>query len=457
MSRHVFNPEILRAYDIRGVFGRDLDAADAYALGRAFAAHRGPGARIAVGWDGRVSTPTLIERLVPGLIDGGARVLRIGLGPTPMLYFAVARLRCDAGIMVTASHNPPQYNGFKLCLADRPFYGPDLQELAAHAAKGASRIAGGSADDEPILAEYVDFLADAARDWRGRPEIVWDAANGAAAPVLEALLPRLPGRHHLINGRLDGLFPGHPPDPTVPANLAQIKAAMRAHKAGIGLALDGDADRVVAVDAQERMLLGDVVTALLAPPVLKAKPGATVVTDVKASRVMIAEIERLGGKIELWRTGHSLIKARMRESGAPFGGEASGHVFFGHLGNRDDGIYAGLRLVAAATEANGDLAALVDRLPKAETTPEIRLHCPEARKFALVEEVKAKLAASGATMVTVDGVRVTTADGWWLLRASNTGAELVARCESQDQAGLARLKTAVEAALAGVGMAVKLG
>ncbi len=440
---HVFDPTVLREYDIRGVVGETLNADDARAVGRAYAAMVEEGARVCVGYDGRLSSPELEAAVVEGMTASGIQVLRIGLGPTPMLYFAVHHLAADGGLMVTGSHLPPDHNGFKMVLATMPLYGPGIRRLGEIAASGAYRSGAGRAVETPVMDAYVARLFkgyDGVRDLIA----VWDAGNGAAGEVMARLTARLPGRHILINETVDGRFPAHHPDPTVAENLDQLKEVVLRDGCDLGIGLDGDGDRIGVLDGKGRILWADQVMAILVREVLREKPGATIIADVKASQVLFDEISRLGGSPLMWRTGHSLIKAKMAETGAPFAGEMSGHIFFAdRYYGFDDALYAAVRLLGLLSRSGDSLAELSDRLPQLVNTPELRLACPEDRKFAVIDEVKARLREAGAKLNDIDGVRVETADGWWLLRASNTQAVLVARCEAGTAAGLERLKRAL--------------
>jgi phosphomannomutase len=454
---HRFDPTILREYDIRGIVGKTLSAADAGAIGRVFADIVGEagGRRVAIGYDGRLTSPDLEAALVEGLVAGGADVVRVGLGPTPMLYYAAATLDVDGGVMVTGSHNPPDYNGFKLVLQNRPFYGAMIQDLGKRAlALGPPERARGRVEDRAVRDDYIARLA---RDYHGhRPlAVAWDAGNGATGEVVEALTARLPGRHVLLNTRIDGTFPAHHPDPTIPENLAQLIAAVAREGCDLGIGFDGDGDRIGVVDARGRILWGDQLMIVLARDVLARHPGATIIADVKASQVLFDEIARAGGQPLMAATGHSLIKAKLAETGAPLAGEMSGHIFFadGFYGF-DDAVYVAVRLLDILARAPLALADIVDRLPAVVNTPELRFPCPEDRKFAVVGEVRDRLRQAGADMTDIDGVRVRTAEGWWLLRASNTQDVLVARAESQNPEGLARLKRQLGAELGKSGLAL---
>ena len=444
---HRFDPSILREYDIRGIVGKTLTEADAYAIGRVFGGivARAGGTRVAVGYDGRLSSPALEAALVKGLMASGMAVLRIGLGPTPMLYFAATTLATDGAVMVTGSHNPPDYNGFKMMLGKKPFFGRAITALGEMAARGdAVPEAAGRETAEDIRAAYIArLLADYDGGARALT-VVWDPGNGAAGAVLDQLVAGLPGTHTVINGEVDGNFPAHHPDPTVPANLRQLIAAVHGQKADLGIAFDGDADRVGIVDDQGEILFGDQIMVLLARDVLRARPGATIIADVKASQVLFDEIAKAGGAPLMWKTGHSLIKAKMAETGAPLAGEMSGHIFFADRWyGFDDALYAALRLLGIVARMTGRLSEARAALPALASTPELRFDCEETRKFAIVAEVAARLREAGAKVNDTDGVRVQTEDGWWLLRASNTQAVLVARAEASSEAGLERLKAAL--------------
>jgi phosphomannomutase len=452
---HRFDPTILREYDVRGIVGQTLSAADARAIGRTFAitlAEAG-GSRVAVGYDGRLTSPELEAAVVDGLTAEGADVVRIGLGPTPMLYYAAATLGVDGGVMVTGSHNPPDYNGFKFVFQGKSFYGAAIQRLGETAlALGVAGRGGGRVEEHAIRDEYVMRLA---RDYDGDRllTVAWDAGNGATGEVVQELTARLPGRHTLLNEKIDGTFPAHHPDPTIPENLVQLQEAVARERCELGIAFDGDGDRIGVVDSQGRILWGDQLMVVLARDVLTRHPGAPILADVKASQVLFDEIARMGGQPVMAVTGHSLIKAKLAEMGAPLAGEMSGHIFFadGYYGF-DDAIYVAVRLLGILGRSPISLAEMRDQLPAVVNTPELRFACPETRKFEVVREVRERLRQAGAEMTDIDGVRVRTSDGWWLLRASNTQAVLVARAESATDDGLARLKQALAAELAASGV-----
>ncbi|HEU4704395.1 MAG TPA: phosphomannomutase/phosphoglucomutase [Sphingomicrobium sp.] len=450
---HRFHASVLREYDVRGIVGDTLTEADAYALGRSYGAlAKAEGARrIAVGRDGRTHSPGLEAALVDGLTHSGLDVVRVGMGPSPMLYFAAATLGVDGGIQVTGSHNPASYNGFKMLLKGRSVFGEEIQALGRRAAAGEWSDGSGSVEDSDVLDAYADRLVE---DFTGGAfRIGWDAGNGAAGPALEKLIERLPGEHHAIFTEVDGTFPNHHPDPTVEANLSDLKALVAEKNLDFGIAFDGDGDRIGAVDGKGRVIWGDQLLAILAGPVLAECPGATIIADVKASQLLFDRIAELGGTPLMWKTGHSLIKSKMKATGAPLAGEMSGHIFFKHRWyGFDDALYAGVRLIEAVARSGRSLTELMDEMPKSVATPELRFAVEARRKFAVVDEVLERLSADGAKVDATDGARVNTPDGWWLLRASNTQDVLVARAEAKDEAGLERLVAQIDGQLAKSGV-----
>jgi phosphomannomutase len=442
----MLDPTIFREYDIRGIVGKTLTMPGMRSIGRAFGTRvrRAGGRTVAVGYDGRLSSPDLEAALVEGLTATGCSVRRIGLGPSPMLYFATYHLGTDGGMMVTGSHNPPDYNGIKMSLNRRPFFGDDIQSLAALVRAGDFETGSGDAGEATVREAYVARLAEGMNG--DRPlAVAWDPGNGAAGTVLRMLCDRVPGRHVLINDTVDGRFPAHHPDPTVEENLDQLKRTVATERCDLGIAFDGDGDRIGVVDGRGRVIWGDQILTLLARDVLAEVPGATIIADVKSSKVFFDEIARAGGRALMSRTGHSLIKNMMAETGAVLAGEMSGHIFFAHrYYGFDDALYAAVRLLSVIGRSKRSLAELRDGLPHMVNTPEIRIDCPEERKFEVVGEVRDRLkSVPGIAVDDIDGVRVSTADGWWLLRASNTQPVLVGRCEAADTAGLNRLKQAL--------------
>ncbi|MDR3520408.1 MAG: phosphomannomutase/phosphoglucomutase [Acidocella sp.] len=454
---HKFDVSSLREYDIRGIVGETLDEADAFAIGRTFGSivAKSGGKKVAVGYDGRLSSPALEAKLIEGLTASGMDVITVGCGPTPMLYFAAFTEHTDGAVMVTGSHNPSNYNGFKMMLGKKPFFGQDILTLGKLAAAGdVVPATTGTVTKKDV---HEAYLARLMQDWDGgtkKLKIIWDNGNGAAGDVLKQLIKKLPGDHTILNGEIDGTFPAHHPDPTVAKNLEQLVAAVRKQHADIGIAFDGDADRIGLVDNSGEILFGDQFLILMARDILKSHPKATIIADVKASQVLFDEIAKAGGTPLMWKTGHSLIKSKMAETNAPLAGEMSGHIFFNDKWfGFDDALYAAIRVLGIIARGTETLAAFRESLPQVVNTPEIRFDCAEDRKFAVVEEVAERLKASGETVCDTDGVRVNTEDGWWLLRASNTQAVLVARAEANSPAGLSRLKSILAGQLSASGLA----
>jgi len=442
-SGYSFDPTILREYDIRGQIGKNLSTDDAYALGLAFGtmiASAG-GSHVCVGYDGRLTSPELAASLIKGLVETGMRVENIGLGPTPMLSFAVKDRKADGGIMVTGSHNPPDYNGFKISLQKSPVFGEKIQELGRIAQGGDFASGEGSSEQVDIRADYVArLLQDLTLD--RDTKVAWDAGNGAAGEIVELLTPKLPGTHTLLYTDIDGRFPNHHPDPTVDSNLVDLQKAVAENDCDLGIAFDGDGDRIGVVDENGTVLRCDILMTIYARDVLARNPGAAIIGDVKCSQVMFDEIERLGGKPVMWKTGHSLIKDKMAELQAPLAGELSGHIFFadGYYGF-DDALYCAIRLLNALPESGG-LSSLTANLPTLHSTAEVRFEVDEAEKFDLVPRAYANMKALNDPALTIDdtdGIRVSNGHGWWLLRPSNTQSVLVARAEADSEEALAEL------------------
>ena len=446
---------MLRAYDIRGIVGSQLKPSDFQSIGRAFGTEMAAegAVTVAVGYDGRLSSPTLEAALVAGLIDAGRDVIRVGLGPSPMLYYATHALETDAGLMITGSHNPSDFNGIKMTMKGRAFFGDDIQRLGARIADEDYFSDAGHARSTHVDKDYAARLA---ADFRGNKPltVVWDPGNGAAGPIVSLLTAQLPGRHMIINGDVDGTFPAHHPDPTVEENLTQLRAALADANADVGFALDGDGDRLGVIDSQGRVIWGDQLLVMLAGEVLADHPGAPILCDVKASRVFFDEIRKLGGEPVMWKAGHSHIKSKMAEIGAPLAGEMSAHIFFKHrYYGYDDAIYTAVRLLSILAAGEATLDDLLDRLPPMFNTPEIRFDCPDSRKFDIVAGVAEEVRGEpGADFEDMDGIRVEAEDGWWLLRASNTQPMLVVRCESSTALGLEQIKIDVRARLEAQGI-----
>ena len=457
---HAFDPTVLREYDIRGIIGETLGPDDARAIGRGFAtmlAEAG-GSKVAVGYDGRVSSPLLEHALIEGLTASGMDVVRIGMGPTPMLYYAEASADdVDGGIQITGSHNPANYNGFKMVFQGRPFFGADIQDLGRRGAEVEWADGSGEVESRDVIDAYIERMIEALNGVEpgvlDSLKVGWDAGNGAAGPALEKLTARLPGEHHLLFTEVDGNFPNHHPDPTVEENLEDLRKLVADKSLDFGVAFDGDGDRIGAIDGEGRVIWGDQLLMIYAEDLLARTKGATIIADVKASRALFDHVATHGGNPVMWKTGHSLIKSKMKETGSPLAGEMSGHVFFAdEYYGYDDALYAGVRLMTAAARLGRSVTQLRGAMPPMVNTPEMRFQVDESRKFAAIEEIAGRIAASDAVADTTDGVRVTTDDGWWLLRASNTQDVLVARAESESQEGLDRLVAQIDAQLEASGL-----
>ncbi len=441
LNNRNFHPSLLREYDIRGIVGETLFEKDAYWIGRCFG-HRvreKSGKAIAVCRDGRLSSPQLENALIQGLCDAGLNVYHLGIGPTPMLYFAEYVLPVDAAIMVTGSHNPPSHNGFKMSLGRSPFFGEDILAFSKLITENLN-TGQGKIYESDLLSLYRDRLLQGIKFGK-ELKIAWDPGNGATAEILKNLVQSLPGTHILLNSEMDGNFPSHPPDPSDPVNLIQLQQTVIEKKCDVGVAFDGDGDRLAAVDGKGRILWGDQLLLLFACDLLKREPKAKIIVDIKASQGFFDEISRLGGDPIMWKTGHSHIKAKIATSGAILAGEVSGHFFFKEdYYGFDDGLYAAIRLLSLLSHSSQNLSDLYEELPHLPSTPEIRIPCDPAQKFKIPENIKTRLLTQGYSFIDIDGIRVQLDKGWWLLRASHTQDVLVARCEAYTTEGLGYIK-----------------
>lgn len=446
--KHHFHPSILRAYDIRGIVDKTISKEDAFFIGMAFGtfvARHAKGNKICVGFDGRVSSPAFEEAIVEGLMKTGASVIRVGRGPTPMLYFAVKSLQAHAGIMITGSHNPPSHNGCKMMLDKLPLRDVQIQELGKLARNGDFSEGSGSVTYEEVFDDYVASLENTFKQTDKKLKIAWDAGNGASGEAMEELSMRIPGKHILLNAEIDGNFPVHHPDPSEPENMEQLKEAVLENGCDLGIAFDGDGDRIGAIDNKGRLIMGDQLMVLLSREVLSKIPGSTIIADVKSSQVLFDEITKAGGVPLMWKTGHSLIKYKMSEIGAELAGEVSGHIFYKANNCFDDGLYAAIRLLNLLSSSEETLAEMMDSVPKTFSTAEHKIDVDDERKFNIIKELKLKLQKNAKqdpniSINDIDGLRVNNKDGWWLMRASNTQAALITRCESNSPEGLKRLE-----------------
>ena len=443
--------KILRAYDIRGIVDEELSEQDAWNIGKSFGSivkdhYEIP--KIAVGYDGRLSSPALKKRLIEGLLTTGIQVIEIGLGPSPMLYYASHFLKCHAAIMVTGSHNPLNHNGFKLVFENKPFFGSQIQSLGHRIAKKDFHEGIGTLEVYDIKNDYLSYLLnDFSNHYsKGKPlKVTWDAGNGATGELLKLLIRQIPGEHILLNEVIDGRFPAHGPDPTIAKNLIQLQRTVLQEECDLGIAFDGDGDRIGIVDDQGEIIWGDQLLKLYAEEVLIDHPGATIIADVKASQTLFDYVNTLGGKGLMWATGHSLIKAKMAETKSLLAGEMSGHIFFAdrHPGY-DDALYAALRLIGILGQRTQKLNSWHKNFPEIFNTPEIRIDCSQQDKFNVIDSIKAMLDHQHQTYSDLDGIRVAVEHGWWLLRASHTQEAIVARFEANSLEYLNKLKEKVE-------------
>jgi phosphomannomutase / phosphoglucomutase len=436
---------IYRAYDIRGVYGKDLTDGIAEKIGRAFGSTLE--GTIAVGRDVRMSSPALSKALVKGLKSTGLKIIDVGVVPTPLLYFAIHSLRLDGGVMLTGSHNPPEYNGFKLCVKGAmTLYGPEISAVGESVAAGKFRTGAGSVEERDVLDDYLKFVKERVKIKR-KLKVVLDCANGTAGAVAPRLFRELGCEVIELYPEPDGRFPNHPADPTVDENLKALIAKVRETKADIGLAYDGDSDRAGFVDEKGGIIRGDQALALFSREILEKHKGAPIIFEVKCSQALIDDINTHGGKPIMYRTGHSFIKKKIKEEHALIAGEMSGHFFFADdYPGYDDGIYASARMVQIVAKGGKRLSEIVDTIPKYHSTPEIRLDVPEEVKFKLVEDVK-KSFEGKFEMITVDGVRVQTPKGWGLMRASNTQPAVILRFEGKTEKDLEEMKAMFREAL----------
>jgi len=445
--------QIFREYDIRGVADRDLTDELVYALGLALATMlpAGPKKRLALARDCRVSGERLHAALLRGLIEGGVHVVDAGVGPTPMLYFAAHHLEVDGGIMITGSHNPAEENGFKMMRGRASFFGADIQALRAKIEAGdLPRTPGGKVESIDVTDDYVDAATKDIERPKSPISVVLDAGNGAGGPLGLRCLRKIGVEPEALFCEMDGLFPNHHPDPTVPKNLDALVKRVKETGARVGLAYDGDADRLGAVDANGEIVWGDKLMILFSRTVLEKNAGAAILGEVKCSQTLYDDIAKHGGRPIMWKTGHSLIKTKMKEEHALLAGEMSGHLFFAdRYFGYDDAIYASLRLVELLSKTGKTMGELLADVPKTVTTPELRVDCPDDIKFDIVKAVTETFRKRGNQVTDTDGARIAFGNGaWGLVRASNTGPVLVMRFEAHDEGELLKVRTDVEEVVA---------
>jgi phosphomannomutase len=464
---HKFHSSIIRAYDIRGIYNETLFDIDAFFIAKSFASflHKNSKNKVVVGCDGRISSQPLKAQLIRGLIESKIDVIDVGVGPTPMIYFSLYQLNCDAAIMVTGSHNPKNHNGFKIMLSDRPFFGDDIINLANIAAKGDFAEVDLSKTESllkeiDVKEEYIKRILADCEIAKSESEllneidditpkktltIAWDAGNGAAGEIMKKISERIFGEHFLLFEEIDGNFPNHHPDPTEVKNLQDLKKLILEKKCDIGIAFDGDGDRIGVMDDEGEVIWGDQLLIFYAREILQKKPAATIIADVKASNILFDEIKKSGGNAVMHKTGHSFIKAKMKETKAALAGEMSGHIFFADkYYGFDDAIYAAIRIINILVNSDLKLSDLRKSLPKTYSTEEIRINCDDDKKFKIMEELKNKLIADKVEFNDIDGVRVCEKSGWWLIRASNTQAVLVVRAEANSRQELENIQDKIK-------------
>ncbi len=462
MYKHIFDPSILRSYDIRGIFQKTLNPLDAWMLGFFFGnnirQHRTIKKKplIIIGMDGRLSSPVLEEHLNEGLQKAGCDVYRIGIGPTPMLYFASQYFSADGAIQVTGSHNPKNHNGFKIVSNQNSFFGNDILKLGQLAQEGVDKTFNGSSKQVKVNHEYVKKIIKPILQNKERlsgKTIVWDCGNGAAGPTINEIVKKLPGNHIVLFSEVDGNFPNHHPDPTDPSTLKLLSKKMKEVNADLGIGFDGDGDRLGILDKQYRPIPGDLLTAFLSKSLIKNSK-KTIILDIKSSQVACDQIIKNGFKVEIWKTGHSHIKKRMKEISSPLAGEMSGHIFFSEdYFGYDDALFASIKLLELITQGH-QLEKFISDLPITFPSPEIKVNCSDSIKFNVVQKILKKTLEDYLpdSIIQLDGVRAKNENGWWLIRASNTEAKLVIRVEGKSENSKNLLLTEVQVRLKEAGL-----
>lgn len=441
----MFKPGIFREYDIRGIADEELLDADVELLGQALGTYliRHSGRTICLGRDCRLSSGRIHNALLKGLLASGAHVLDVGTGPTPLLYYSVVHFEAAGGIMITGSHNPPEYNGIKTVCGSGTLHGEQIQQVLKLIQGSDFESGAGTVKEIDAATPYVEEIASQFQFSR-RVKVVFDAGNGTAGPVFHRILQKLNVEPVELFFEMDGRFPNHHPDPTVPENLRDLAKAVRKEKAELGIAFDGDADRIGALDEKGNVVYGDMLLLIFGREILTRKPGATFIGEVKCSQVMYDKLAELGGNPIMYKTGHSLIKAKMKQAQAELAGEMSGHMFFAdRYYGFDDALYAACRLLEIVAKSGKPLSAQLEGVPKTVSTPELRVDCPDDKKFLVVEKV-AEIVRKRHQVVDVDGVRVPFAQGWGLVRASNTQPVLVMRFEATSEKLLNEYRAEIE-------------
>ncbi|MDR1425898.1 MAG: phosphomannomutase/phosphoglucomutase [Rickettsiales bacterium] len=445
MYTHTFDESILKQYDIRGVVGKNLNELDAYFIGKSYGTLLQSLSKksCVIGYDVRQTSSAYAEEATRGLVECGIDVVNIGLAPTPMIYFAIHRLVKDAGLIVTASHNPPEYNGFKMLTNEDPIWGDAIKRLGTIAKTGAFFGADqpGSSEETRVKKDYIEFLMGVLeKNPKRKLKICWDPANATVAAVLDDFLEKLPCENIVICGEIDPNFPNHHPNPEEPENMKMLSEAVVRNNCDFGIGFDGDGDRIGVVDGEGFLLYGDQLLCIFAREYLKNNPGKQVMSEISSSLVLYNDIAERGGIPIMWKPGHSIQKAKMKSDAIELAGETSGHIFFGENHNYDDALYASIKLINIMANKSETITDIRKSLPKTFSTKKISIKSSDLEKGQVPRDIAERIKKQGRDICTVDGVRVNRGDGWWLCRESSTGPNMTVRCEALSPAGLEECK-----------------
>ncbi len=445
MINHIFEKSILKQYDIRGIINKDLNEVDAYFVGKSYGTMLSKinKKNCVIGYDARFTSKDYSNEVIKGLTECGINITNIGLAPTPMVYFAIQFLKKDAGLIITASHNPPEYNGFKMLTNEDPIWGKDIQELGKIAEKGEfienNKL--GNIEEIDIKEDYFKFLLNILnKNNKKELKICWDAGNGAVASIIDDFVKRLPGKHITICNTVDPNFPNHHPNPEIPENMKMLGEEVVKNNCDFGIGFDGDGDRIGIVDDEGYMLYGDQLLSIFARDYLKSNPGEKVMSEVSASLTLYNDITEHGGIPVMWRPGHSIQKAKMKEDNIKLAGETSGHIFFGENHNYDDALYASIKLINILSNIDEKLSDIRKAFPITYSTKKINIKSNDIDKFTVPDAIADRIKAQGREVCTVEGARVNKADGWWLCRNSSTSPQMTVRCEALSREGLEECK-----------------
>ena len=446
-KKHLFNKTIIRSYDIRGIYNKTLFDLDAKIIGNLFGLKVGKNQNVNIAYDGRLSSESLKNKLVEGLLEVGVNVTEIGLSPTPLLYFSCIKNKAAGGVMITGSHNPKHHNGFKFVFNNMPFYGDDLIKLSEKAKGFSFKRNRGKKFKHCFKDKYINRIFKGI-NLKNKHRIAWDAGNGVAGELMSKIAKKINNQNFLLFENVDGNFPNHHPDPSNPKNLKDCINLIIQEKLDLGIAFDGDGDRIGVIDDKGRVLSGDQLLLLFSYEILKKKKGAKIIGDVKCSQILFDEIKKKFGIPIMSQTGHSHVKVNIKKNKADLAGEMSGHIFFNlNYYGFDDALYSSVKLVELLDKQSKKLSEIVDQFPKAFNTPEIRLECNDLKKFEIINKVTSNQKRKNQEVIDIDGIRVSSENGWWLLRASNTQAELVLRCEANSLENLKKELSLVKEAI----------